>query len=88
MALWWAHLRVAERTHARMADVDLAELRWGALCPDVDKVSSVTRELSHYSDEALDPERFSDTVGLEPAAAWRMAFCSTLLLPKPPTMTM
>ena len=70
MALWWAHLRVAERTHARMADVDLAELRWGALCPDVDKVSSVTRELSHYSDEALDPERFSDTVGLEPAVAW------------------
>ncbi|HJN75189.1 MAG TPA: hypothetical protein QGF58_14775 [Myxococcota bacterium] len=69
MALWWAHLRVAERAHAQLAHLDLTELKWGAICPDVDKVSSVARELSHYSAEAPDPEDFIDAVGLEPAVA-------------------
>jgi hypothetical protein len=72
MAMWFSHLRYVEAAAARLdTPIDRLSSCWGSLCCDVDKVSSVEREVSHYGREGLNfqPEEFLEQAGLTPADA-------------------
>ena len=67
MAMWFSHLRYVEAAVERLGrPVERLSLCWGALCCDVDKVSPVPREVSHYGHEGLafSPEDFLARTGL------------------------
>ncbi len=72
MAMWFSHLRYVEAAAARLErPLERLSLCWGALCCDVDKVSPVGREVSHYGHEGLafPPEDFLERTGLTPTQA-------------------
>ncbi|GEM_PF-2614825 len=86
MAMWFSHLRYVEAAAARLdRDLDRLSLCWGAVCCDVDKVSPVPRETSHYGREGLsfEPEAFLEQAGLtateaRPSAAFLAGYLSHL----------
>ena len=63
MPMWFAHFRCARG----LLPGDPVNLLWGALCPDVDKISSIPRRMSHLGgrDRALEPARFLASLGLD-----------------------
>ena len=72
MAMWFSHLRYAEEMRVSLSvPLERLAISWGCLCCDVDKITSVPREVSHYGREGLDfePEQFLECAGVSAEAA-------------------
>jgi len=72
--MWFAHLRYAELVHRHLpSELDPAEMAWGALVCDADKVAPVSRLESHYVglERPLEPEPFLRRLRLAAAEARR-----------------
>ncbi len=83
MAMWFAHVYYADAVLGMLSNPpDRNSFVWGSLCPDVDKVSEVPRQQSHYGNTSLPfpPEDFLDVVGITPQQArMRLGFVSGYL---------
>lgn len=71
MAMWFAHVHYAEETRRNLPELGLDPLdfAWGALAGDVDKVSAVPRERSHFYGvpREVEPEALLEAAGADPA---------------------
>lgn len=67
MAMWFVHLELVEASARQLdAELDHAQLAWGALCCDVDKVSRAERRVTHLRqlERPIAPRAFLDELGV------------------------